>query len=224
MNDNLLQVINLEKSFISDHVKIDVLKGIDFNVKQGEMVALVGASGVGKSTLLHILGLLDYPTKGEIIFGDKNTTTLSSKERAYLRNKMIGFVFQFHHLLQEFTAIENVIMPALIARLSKNEALKKGIALLERIGLSHRINHKSSELSGGEQQRVALARALIMNPILLIADEPTGNLDSKSGEIIHQLFLDINKEFKTTIIIATHNEKLAGMIPKRIRLIDGKIA
>ncbi|HLC16734.1 MAG TPA: ABC transporter ATP-binding protein [Thermodesulfovibrionia bacterium] len=224
MNDNtvLIQVRNLKKSYISGSTEISVLNGIDLNIQAAEMVAVMGPSGVGKSTLLHILGALDRPGSGEVLYEDKDIFSLKSDGLAGFRNKTIGFVFQFHHLLPEFTALENTIMPALIAGQTMEEAKKKGMQLLEQVGLSKRIAHRPGELSGGEQQRVAIARALILGPRVVIADEPTGNLDTHTGNEIFKLLQDLNKN-GITFLMATHNEDMASKCGKIIRMLDGKI-
>ena len=202
---------------------VPVLEGVDLAVAPGEMVAIIGASGVGKSTLLHILGTLDLPTTGQLLFDGNDVTRLSPTALADFRNKSIGFVFQFHHLLPEFTALENVMMPALIQRVARREAEKRAREILTRVGLAHRLTHKPGELSGGEQQRVALARALVMRPALLLADEPTGNLDAKTGEEIHELFFELNRERGTTMMIVTHNPELAARMPRRLTMVGGTL-
>src|SRR5262245_51837211 len=184
------------------------------------MVAVVGMSGVGKSTFLQILGTLDLPTSGSIRFNGEELTTMSSTRLAEFRNRRIGFVFQFHHLLPEFTAIENVMMPALIQNIPVNVAREKARGILARVGLAHRLTHRPSELSGGEQQRVALARAMVLEPSLLLTDEPTGNLDRATGEAIHQLFLELNQERGSTLLVVTHNPELAALMPQRLRMVD----
>src|SRR5262245_17583685 len=185
------------------------------------MVAVVGMSGVGKSTFLQILGTLDLPTSGSIRFNGEELTTMSAPRLAEFRNRRIGLVFQFHHLLPEFTAIENVMMPALIQRIPVPVARKMAADILGRVGLGHRLTHRPSELSGGEQQRVALARAMVLQPSLLLADEPTGNLDRQTGEAIHQLFLELNQERGSTLLVVTHNPELASLMPQRLRMVDG---
>jgi len=217
-------VEKLHKVFLHAGRRLEVLRGIDFAISPGERVAIVGASGVGKSTLLHVLGTLDLPTSGSIHFDGRDVTRLSPSGLAEFRNREIGFVFQFHHLLPEFTALENVMMPALIHRVPREQALARSRAILERVGLGERMTHRPGELSGGEQQRVALARALIMDPKLLLADEPTGNLDSKTGEGIHELLLELNRERGMTMLVVTHNPELAGHMPRCLTMVDGQIA
>jgi lipoprotein-releasing system ATP-binding protein len=220
---NLLEVSDLCKSFGSKAGKVDVLKGINLQVAAGETIALVGASGAGKSTLLHILGTLDRPSAGKVQFDDNDLFQMSDKALAHLRNRSIGFVFQFHHLLPEFSALENAMMPLLISGVKKNEAEKVAAGLLADVGLAHRFSHKPGELSGGEQQRVAIARALMMSPRLLLADEPTGNLDMKTSDEVHDILAGIHREKGITLIIVTHNERLAARMGKTIRMVDGRI-
>lgn len=202
---------------------LEVLKGVSLEIKKGEIISIVGASGAGKTTLLHILGTLDKPNKGELKMNDKIVSSLSDKKLAEFRNKNIGFVFQFHHLLPEFTAIENVCIPAFIAGTSKSEAEAKAKELLAFLGLTDRMNHKPSELSGGEQQRVAVARALINNPSIVLADEPSGNLDSSTAKDLHQLFFTLREKFNQTFVIVTHNEELANMADRKLVMKDGNI-
>jgi len=216
-----IEVKKLGKSYIHNGQALPVLWDVDLTLDAGEMVAVVGASGVGKSTFLQILGTLDLPTSGSIRFNGEELTTMSPARLAEFRNRRIGFVFQFHHLLPEFTALENVMMPALIQRVPHPIAREKAKDVLGRVGLSHRLTHRPSELSGGEQQRVALARAMVLEPELLLADEPTGNLDRSTGEAIHQLFLDLNRERGSTLLVVTHNPELAQMMPRRLRMVDG---
>jgi lipoprotein-releasing system ATP-binding protein len=213
----------LRKSFIHGGRVIEVLKGIDLSIAAGDMVAVVGASGVGKSTLLQVLGTLDQPTSGSIRYDGTDVTRELPAALADFRNRTIGFVFQFHHLLPEFTAEENCAMPALIAGVSRSAAMERARGLLDRVGLSHRRTHRPGELSGGEQQRVALARALIMEPRMLLADEPTGNLDSATGEEIHRLVVDLNRERGMSMLVVTHNTDLAHRMPRRVRMVDGRI-
>ncbi|PIB27934.1 ABC transporter ATP-binding protein [Maribacter sp. 4G9] len=206
--------------------ELEVLKGVDLHIRQGEIVSIVGASGAGKTTLLQILGTLDVLTNtndGTLLVNGTETTKLSDKELAKFRNKHIGFIFQFHQLLPEFTAVENVCLPAFIKKTPKGEAEKKAKELLDFLGLSHRYNHKPSELSGGEQQRVAVARALINNPSIIFADEPSGNLDSESADNLHNLFFELREKFGQTFVIVTHNEELAEMADRKLTMVDGKI-
>jgi len=216
-----IEVRRLGKAYIHNGKPLPVLEGVDLTLERGDMVAVVGASGVGKSTLLQILGTLDLPTSGSIKFNGEELTKMSATRLAEFRNKRIGFVFQFHHLLPEFTALENVMMPALIQRLPVPRARAMAADILGRVGLGHRVTHRPSELSGGEQQRVALARAMVLEPALLLADEPTGNLDRATGEAIHGLFLELNKERGSTLLVVTHNPELASLMPRRMRMVDG---
>jgi lipoprotein-releasing system ATP-binding protein len=202
---------------------LQVLKGVNLEVKQGEIIAIVGASGAGKTTLLQLLGTLDKPDAGEISFDDKVVSNLKRNELSSFRNKNIGFIFQFHNLLPEFTALENVCLPGLIAGRDKKEVEKKAIELLTQLGLGERIHHKPNELSGGEQQRTSVARALINDPKVILADEPSGNLDSQNAADLHQLFFDLRKQFNQTFIIVTHNEVLANMADKKIVMKDGVV-
>jgi lipoprotein-releasing system ATP-binding protein len=205
---------------------VEVLKGLDLHIKKGEIIAIVGPSGAGKTTLLQILGTLDKPNKEEdfeLLINDISLKDLSDKQLSEFRNKHIGFIFQFHQLLPEFTALENVCIPAFIAKKSKKEAEAKAKELLEFLGLSHRMHHKPNELSGGEQQRVAVARALINNPAVILADEPSGNLDSTSAKNLHELFFKLRDEFGQTFVLVTHNELLANMADRKLTMKDGKI-
>ena len=210
---------NIKKQYGS----LEVLKGVDLHIQASEVVSIVGSSGAGKTTLLTILGTLDKVTSGEIMFNGVNITSLNEKKLAAFRNQHIGFVFQFHHLLPEFTALENVCIPAFINNTSKKEAELKANELLDLLGLKHRANHKPSELSGGEQQRVAVARALINNPKVIFADEPSGNLDSENAQNLHQLFFKLRDELKQTIVVVTHNEILANMADRKLIMKDGLI-
>jgi lipoprotein-releasing system ATP-binding protein len=221
--NNLLEVKGLRKSFGSGDSQVDVLRGIDLSVKAGETIAMVGASGAGKSTLLHLMGGLDRPTAGEVLFQGKDIFLLNDVSLASFRNHSVGFVFQFHHLLPEFTALENVMMPALIGGTRREEAETAAVDLLKDVGLGHRMTHKPGELSGGEQQRVAIARALVMSPPLLLADEPTGNLDTRTSEEVHALLSEIHSKKGITLVIVTHNEGLADRMGKTIRVVDGCI-
>jgi len=215
----MLTARNLHKTYGS----LEVLKGVDVDIKEGEIVSIVGSSGAGKSTLLHILGTLDRADKGEINLNGVEVNALSPKKLASFRNNSIGFVFQFHHLLPEFTAIENVCIPGWIAGKKKKEVEERAASLLKQLGLGARLQNKPQALSGGEQQRVAVARALINQPKILFADEPTGNLDSVNAKELHQLFFDLRKEFNQTFLIVTHNEELAQMSDRLLHMKDGKI-
>lgn len=215
----LIQARGLEKSYGS----LRVLKGIDLDISRGEIVSIVGASGAGKSTLLHLLGTLDQPDKGSILIENKEIGTLKGKALSSFRNKHIGFIFQFHQLLPEFTALENTAMPALIAGDSFSTAEAKALSLLKLLGLEDRTSHKPSALSGGEQQRVAIARALMNQPDLILADEPSGNLDSENARSLHTLFFDLRKQLNQTFIIVTHNQELADMADRKLVMKDGKI-
>ena len=210
---------NIHKKYGS----LEVLKGVDLHIKSSEVISIVGSSGAGKTTLLTILGTLDKPTSGEILFNNQNITSLNEKKLAAFRNQHIGFVFQFHHLLPEFTALENICIPAFINKTSKKEAELKATELLDLLGLKDRAQHKPSELSGGEQQRVAVARALINNPKVVFADEPSGNLDSENAQHLHQLFFKLRDELKQTIVVVTHNETLANMADRKLVMKDGLI-
>lgn len=224
MKDIILKAENIHKIFsLGKSIKLHVLKGINLEVKRGEIIAIVGASGAGKSTLLHILGTLDRPTEGKVLFDGVNVFEMNDVELAKFRNKKIGFVFQFHHLLPEFTAIENVAMPAMISGKSFREVKDRAFELLKEVGLADRAEHKPSELSGGEQQRVAVARALMNSPEIVLADEPSGNLDSQNAEALHELIVELNRKHKQTFVIATHNEKLAEKADRIVKIVDGKI-
>jgi len=203
--------------------ELQILKGVDLSVDKGEVVSVVGASGAGKSTLLHIIGTLDKPNSGNLLINNIDVSQLSSRELSQFRNKNIGFIFQFHHLLPEFTALENICIPAFIAKMKKGEAEKRAMELLDILGLLHRKDHKPNEMSGGEQQRIAVARALINNPALVLADEPSGNLDSNNAKELHQLFFDLRDQFSQTFVIVTHNEELANMADRKITMKDGLI-
>jgi len=217
-----IAVQGLEKTFTTNGNQVEVIKGLDIEVYAGETLAVVGASGVGKSTLLHILGTLERPTRGKVIWEGEEVFTLDDRRLAAFRNRKIGFVFQFHYLLPEFDALENVMMPALIARVPKSRAQEEAEAILVRVGLAHRLRHRVSTLSGGEQQRVAVARALVLKPEVLLADEPTGNLDPHSGAQVQELLLDLNREQGLTSVIVTHNLDLAQALTRQITLVDGK--
>jgi lipoprotein-releasing system ATP-binding protein len=219
----LVEIEGLHKSYEHEGSTLEILKGIDLTIQEREVLAIVGQSGAGKSTLLHCIGTLDMPTAGVIRIDGQTATSLPGNRLAALRNQTIGFVFQFHHLLPEFTALENVAMPGLVQGKTLKQMEARSLALLEEVGLKHRIRHRPGELSGGEQQRVALARALSLEPKMLLADEPTGNLDSSTSEAIHELFFKINRERGTTIIIVTHNLAFAERMPRVIKMKDGRI-
>jgi len=214
-------VRGLRKEFLHGGRRLIVLDGIDFEIRPGEIVSVIGASGAGKSTLLHLLGTIDLPSSGTILFDGVDVTRMAPAQLAEFRNRQIGFVFQFHHLLPEFTALENVMMPGLILRLPRAVCAAEAKAMLIRLGLGERLTHRPGELSGGEQQRVALARALLLKPRLLLADEPTGNLDTKTGRDMHDLFLQLNRELGMTLLIVTHNAELAAQTGRRLRITDG---
>lgn len=219
----MIQAKNLHKYYDQLHV----LKGVDLHIQKGEIVSIVGASGAGKTTLLQILGTLDSPNKDseiELRINNENILSMNDKNLSKFRNLNLGFIFQFHQLLPEFTALENVCIPAFIANKSKKETEEEAIKLLTYLGLSHRINHKPNELSGGEQQRVAVARALINKPAVIFADEPSGNLDTASAENLHQLFFKLRNEFGQTFVIVTHNEELANMADRKLVMVDGQIS
>jgi len=218
----LIQVQQLFKSYGNGAKRVEVLKGVDLTFFRGEKAAIVGASGVGKTTLLHILGTLDRPTSGKVLYEGRDIYTLSNKDLAFFRNREIGFVFQFHHLLPEFNALENTMMPCLIQGIPKKEAASRAEAILTLVGLKERLSHKPGELSGGEQQRVAVARALVLEPKVLLADEPTGNLDTKTGESVFDLLQELNQIKGVTLVVVTHNLKLAEKLFHQIQLVDGK--
>jgi lipoprotein-releasing system ATP-binding protein len=217
----MIAVRALSKSFITDRGKIEVLKDVDLDIRAGERIAVVGASGAGKTTLMHLLGGLDRPTSGSVHFAEKNIFHYSAQELDAFRNRSIGFVFQFNQLLPEFTALENVMMPALIGRSSAKKAEKKSSEILTAVGLEHRLDHKPGQLSGGEQQRVAIARSLVMSPKLLLADEPTGNLDSATSDEILALLDRLHTERDLTIIVVTHSDKVACHMDRIVRMADG---
>ncbi len=215
----MIKIENISKSY----KKLQVLKNINLHIQKGEVLAIVGASGAGKSTLLHIIGTLDRPDVGNVLFNDQNITQLSEKALSTLRNNKIGFIFQFHNLLPEFTALENVCLPAWIGKKDDKTTRERAKMLLEMLNLGERINHFPSQLSGGEQQRVAVARALINSPDIVLADEPSGNLDSKNAQELHHIFFDLREKFNQTFVIVTHNETLAKMADRTIVLQDGNI-
>ena len=211
------------KNIFKNYQQLQVLKGVDIHVNQGEVVSIVGSSGAGKSTLLHILGTLDAADSGEIILNNQKLNALTGNKLASFRNKNIGFVFQFHHLLPEFTALENVCIPGWVAGKKKQEVENRAIELLTILGLQHRLQNKPNQLSGGEQQRVAVARALINNPCIVMADEPTGNLDSANAKELHQLFINLRQQFNQAFLIVTHNEELAKMSDRIVHMKDGRV-
>jgi lipoprotein-releasing system ATP-binding protein len=220
----MISAIEIYKSFRLGETEIQVLNGVSLEIKRGEIVAIVGASGVGKTTLLHILGTLDRPTRGTVRFEGEDVFARSDQALAEFRNRRMGFVFQFHHLLPEFTALENTMMPSLIRRDSRDDARAAAESILKEVGLEHRMEHRTGELSGGERQRVAVARALVLGPDLVLADEPTGNLDSHTGEDVFRLMQDLNRAKGITFVIVTHNEALSSQAGRVIRMVDGQIA
>jgi lipoprotein-releasing system ATP-binding protein len=222
--DALVTVRGLAKTFSAGMAeRLEILREADLELRPAETLAVVGASGIGKSTLLHILGTLDRPDSGTMLYQGRDVLRFNPVELARFRNAHIGFVFQFHHLLPEFSAIENAMMPLIIQGQSRRAARGAAAAILERVGLSHRLNHRVTDLSGGEQQRVALARALIRHPGLLLADEPTGNLDNRNSERVHELLMELNREFGMTLVVVTHNMALAALMTRRITIIDGRL-
>ena len=221
--NSLLEVRGLSKTYYRGSNQLEVLSGIDLDLQAGTTTALVGASGAGKSTLMQLLGALDRPTSGTVSFRGENIFSKNDRQLAEFRNRSIGFVFQFHHLLPEFTALENVMMPALIGRVQRAKAREKAESLLEDVGLGQRMTHRPGELSGGEQQRVAIARALALDPELLLADEPTGNLDMKTSDGIHAMLTELQVKKGLTLVIVTHNERLAAAMGTTIHLLDGRV-
>ncbi len=224
VNKNILTANNVYKSYqVGRNKSLKVLKGVDISIKRGEIVSIIGPSGVGKSTLLHIIGALDRPDKGKVIINNHNIYNMEDKKLAYFRNQEIGFVFQFHYLLPEFTALENVAMPALISGKDKPEAIKKAEKLLKEVNLMQRLNHKPNELSGGEKQRVAFARSLMNEPLLILADEPSGNLDQANSEFLHDMMWDLVRGKNKAFIIVTHEKDLAEKTDRTIELFDGRV-
>src|SRR5262245_56023796 len=219
----LVEARGLEKRYVDGPAVVEVLRGLDLDIVAGERVAIIGESGVGKSTLLHLLGCLDAPSGGRLLIDGVDVFGRSEGEIAAFRNREVGFVFQFHHLLGDFTALENAMLPALIGRESVREVRARAVELLERVGLGRRLAHRPGELSGGEQQRVAVARAVMRRPRLLLADEPTGNLDPATGERVHELLLALNAESGSTLVVATHNDRLAAAMERTLRLVAGRI-
>ncbi|MBE9530087.1 MAG: ABC transporter ATP-binding protein [Proteobacteria bacterium] len=223
VTDHFLSVQGLCKSYNTSGARIDILKRVNLDLKAGETLAIVGASGIGKSTLLHLLGALDRPDSGTYLFQGEDIFLFDNARLAQFRNESLGFVFQFHYLLPEFSALENAMMPALIKGLSKQKARDAAEAILVRVGLKDRLNFRVGKLSGGEQQRVSLARALVLNPVILLADEPSGNLDKRSSERVHSLLLELNKEFCMTLIVVTHNMELASYMSRSMTIVDGQL-
>jgi lipoprotein-releasing system ATP-binding protein len=219
----LLQAFDIHKSFPVGKGRLDVLMGIDLDIRKGEILSIVGASGVGKSTLLYILGALERPSRGRVVLNAKDVFSLSDDALAHFRSKYVGFVFQFHHLLPEFTALENVLLPAIINGRTQTDAAAVARRLLQEVGLANREDHRPGELSGGELQRVALARALVNAPQIILADEPSGNLDRRSGEALHELMWTLSRSKNQTFVVVTHNEQLANRADRKIRLADGSI-
>jgi lipoprotein-releasing system ATP-binding protein len=219
----MLRVIGISKGFNGSEARLEILKNISFNLDKGGTMSIVGASGIGKSTLLHIIGTLDYPDSGKIIFNDNDILSCDLCRISKFRNESIGFVFQFHHLLSGFSAVENTMMPALIKGVGKQKAKDEAEKILVRVGLKDRMNSRVNTLSGGEQQRVAIARALVLKPVILLADEPTGNLDKKNSEQVHELLIELNQELNMAMIIVTHNMELASMMTRCVTIIDGQL-
>ncbi|MEE9614649.1 MAG: ABC transporter ATP-binding protein [Thermodesulfobacteriota bacterium] len=220
---SFISVEGLYKAYGNGKKSVEVLNGIDLTVEKGETVAILGASGVGKSTLLNVIGALDRPTKGKVLYRDEPIFSFDEKRLAAFRNRNIGFVFQFHHLLPEFTALENVMLPALIGGDDRARVSERAEALLKEVGLGERLDHKPGELSGGEQQRAAIVRAVVQMPEVILADEPTGNLDTRTGEDVFELLLKLNRERDITLMVVTHNEALAARLLRRLHMVDGKI-
>jgi lipoprotein-releasing system ATP-binding protein len=220
----LISARAVDKSFHDAGREVVVLRGLELEVTAGEEIAIIGESGVGKSTLLHVLGSLERPTAGQILFEGRDLFAMDERETAEFRNHKLGFVFQFHYLLADFTALENVMMPGLIARLTDREARENAASILELVGLKDKLRRRPAELSGGEQQRVAVARAVVLKPRLVLADEPTGNLDPKTADEVHELFHRLNRELGLTLVVATHNERLSRSMTRTLRLHDGRLA
>lgn len=225
MTEALIRAEGLSKIYgDGDRHRVEVLRDLDLQVNAGEKVVIVGQSGVGKSTLLHVLGALDQPTTGEVWFGGQSLTAMNERDLAAFRNREIGFIFQFHHLLPDFTALENTMMPGLIRGMGWDEAVQRARSVLAQVGLAHRLEHKPGELSGGEQQRVAVARAVVLSPRAVLADEPTGNLDPATADEVHELLMDLNRTRGITLVIVTHNDRLAALADRTLRLQDGRLA
>ena len=224
MTEVLIRAEHLSKVYgDGERPRVDVLRDLDLSVAAGEKLVIVGQSGVGKSTLLHVLGALDRPTEGAVWFAGQSLTAMNERDLAAFRNREIGFIFQFHHLLPDFTALENTMMPALIGGIGWDDAAEKARAVLTQVGLGHRLDHKPGELSGGEQQRVAVARAVVLSPRAVLADEPTGNLDPATADEVHGLLIDLNRTRGLTLVIVTHNDRLAALADRTLRLRDGRL-
>ena len=219
----LLRLEGVGKAYVHNSTRTEVLQGVNVSIARGELLTVVGPSGAGKSTLLNIIGTVDHPTSGKVLYNGRDLFSQGQRALAEFRNRKLGFIFQFHHLLPEFTALENTMMPARIAGFDLKAAEKKARELLERMGLGPRITHKPGELSGGEQQRVAVARSLVMGPEVVLADEPTGNLDTHTGQEVFEVLRELNRELAMTLIIVTHNEEFARSAPRRVVLVDGRI-
>lgn len=222
-NKKFIILENISKSYKTGSLKLEILNNVNFEISKGEKIAVTGSSGIGKSTLLHLLGALDFPDTGKLIFQGDDIYSFEDKDLAEIRNRKIGFMFQFHHLISEFNALENAMMPALIGGINRKESEKRAKNLLKRVGLGKRLEHKITDLSGGEQQRVALARALVMEPRLLLADEPTGNLDVKNSQEVHLLLDELNRELEMTMVVVTHNLELASYMDKQVTLKEGSL-
>ena len=220
---NMLKVIGISKAYNSNEARLEILKNINFDLNQGGTMSIVGASGIGKSTLLHIIGTLDYPDNGTIVFKDDEVFRYDPDRLSKFRNESIGFVFQFHHLLSEFSAVENTMMPALIKGIGRQKAREEAETILIRVGLKERMNNRVNTLSGGEQQRVAIARALVLKPVILLADEPTGNLDKRNSEQVHELLVELNQELNMAMIVVTHNMELASLMLRCVTIVDGQL-